>query len=146
VFAGVLSITDNAALTSIAALRGLTDVGLGFILTGNGALADLTGLEDLTSARRLVIHEQPALTSLAPLHGLVTAGDLSLQDLDGLASLHGLEALRSIDRNLTISGNAVLADLDGLATLATVTGAVRIEDNAVLPSDAVEALLHRLGR
>ena len=74
-----LSVSGNASLKNLQglALRTVAELGI----DNNGALADLTGLETLTSvSSTLSVQSNPSLISLRALSGLTSAGSMYVAD------------------------------------------------------------------
>ncbi len=91
------------------------------VIEGTGTSADLQGLRQVEEVDRLAIGPTQALTDLS-----------------------GLDALTSIDGDLTLVDNLDLASLDGLASLREVQGGVAIEDNPALDLCAVTTAVGQL--
>lgn len=128
-------IQDNAVLTSITGLNGLTQIDREFYITGNAGLPSLAGLEKLTRVdNNLFIQNNGVLTSLAGLSALTQVGGLfQITDNAGLPNLTGLEKLTSIG-NLTINNNPALLSIASLSALTRIGGTLQITNNARLPT------------
>lgn len=110
-FVVVRSAADIAALPRVEEMHEL------HVLDSD--LEDLTGLECLTTANKIVIADNPRLRSLAGLDGLtVIEPALWADDLFGW--------------DLEIRENAELRTLDGLGALEDVAGSVHIDRNPAL--------------
>src|SRR5690606_13150119 len=109
---GYVELSYLAQLDSIAALDGVTGVGLALV-------------------------ELPMLNDLSPLGDLSSSSSITLAGT-GVNDLHGLESLKSVNDRLGIVGNAELVTLTGLGALVQV-GSLCISDNLYLPqSEAVD--------
>lgn len=118
--------TDSAA--DIAALAGVTCID-GVLDIRGSTVADLSGLESLTTVKELRIGAPPPLS-------FGNAGNPALTSLHGLEHLKGVQAVR-------IEGNPLLTDLSALSGLTFVTGDLEIVNNDALTS--LEGL-HGIGR
>lgn len=110
---GHVELSYLAQLDSIAALDGVTGVGLTLV-------------------------ELPMLNDLSPLGDLSSSSSITLAGT-GVNDLHGLESLTSVDDRLGIVGNPQLVTLAGLRTLVQV-GSLYITDNQSLPQSEAEDL------
>jgi low-density lipoprotein receptor class A len=113
------NIDGNDSAGDIAALAGVTCIN-GVLDIRGSTLADLSGLESLTTVRELRIGPAPALS-------FGDAGN------PALVSLHGLEHLKGVQA-VSIEGNPVLTDLSALSGLTFVTGDLEVVDNNALAS------------
>jgi hypothetical protein len=109
--------TDSAG--DIAALAGVTCITGALEIRGS-TLADLSGLESLTSVNEL------RMGPASPL-SFGNAGN------PALVSLHGLEHLKGV-QNIRIEGNPLLTDLSALSGLTFVTSDLEITNNNKLAS------------
>lgn len=108
---GDLVIAGNPNLTSLAGLDQVREVGGGYLIQSNDALADISAL------------------------GLLKrASSLQLIGNDGLVDLAGLEPFVDIHSVLVIANNANLASLAGLHNLRTTTRTLAIRANPRLTS------------
>ncbi|WP_460975280.1 immunoglobulin domain-containing protein [Spirosoma knui] len=135
---GSVYIEDNASLTSLAGLSGLshTDINRDLQISRNAELTSLDGLNSLTSVGgNLRIDENASLTSLAALSKLIQAkGNLQISRNAQLARLDGLSSLPRVDYNLIIEDNASLTNLAALSGLTLIGIDLRISRNAELTS------------
>lgn len=126
-------------LADLAALQGLSDVGVHLKLESLPALASLDALADLEHvAGTLALRSLAGLEDLTGLGSLQVVGDhtnypggVFLQDLDSLTGLSGLALSASLGCDVTIDGNDSLTSLAGLDTVEQI-GALEITDNAML--------------
>jgi hypothetical protein len=93
----------------------------------------------------LVLDDLPGLNSLAGLHGLQSAGTISIGDcppnggLDGLPDLTGLGGLTSLG-TLALFDNEALASFAGLDALTELGGLTAL-DNPQLSPAVIDAFL-----
>lgn len=113
-------------LESLDALHTLRVVSGTLTIADNPNLANLEGLDRLSSVGELEIRNSPELTSLSGLEGLTRLDRLTL-DRTGLFSTSGLDNLREIDE-LEVTNNARLIDLGGLSGVVNARS-VRIQQN-----------------
>ena len=104
---------EQTALTSLAGLDGLQEVGGQLVIADNAELADLH-----------------ALASLTTIGADVMFGYLTIESNASLTDLSGLGALSFVGWSVEITANA-LASLTGLGA-AQVVGEVRVEYNQQL--------------
>jgi hypothetical protein len=118
---GQLTITNNSMLTSLSGLDNVTSAK-GLLIEENTVLTSVNGLESLgTVDGWLQIKECPVLSSLMGLQALTeVTGRVVITKLDALQSLTGLDALESVGEALHIVDMPVLASLDGMQGLRTV--------------------------
>jgi hypothetical protein len=123
----------------------LTSLGDFLSIEGNGAMVNLTGLENVTNIiGGLHIDDNDALTSLAGLEGLIAIeGELLIgyshphggeTGNPALTSLTGLCNLNSIRLWLNIEGNTALTSLTGLNNLTSIGYDLSIWSNDSLAS------------
>ncbi|MCF2489237.1 T9SS type A sorting domain-containing protein [Dyadobacter sp. CY347] len=124
---GSLIIANNLALSNIQALSKLTTLtALQVIL--NSALTDLQGLQNVTTvAEQIIILQNPGLTSLRGLDGLISV-DGELMELPGfiifanpnLTNIRNLSAFTRTNSGLLIAENSSLLSLEGLNNLVSI--------------------------
>ncbi len=137
---GSLSIGGNPALTSLAGLELLRDVG-GDLRLGHQELAAdpllalpvLESLHGLSALERVGLDLQilaaDSLVTLAGLERLSTVGDdLEVRDSASLKSLRGLERLSSIGSDLDLRNDVALASLGTLPSLTSIGATLRLTD------------------
>lgn len=127
---------DIAALAGVTCIRGALNVS-------GSTLADLSGLESLTTVGELRIGVAPPLSfddagnpSLVSLHGLENlkgVGAVRIEDNPALTDLQALSGLTFVTGDVDIIGNAALASLEGLHNL-TRAGEMELSNNASLTS------------
>jgi hypothetical protein len=143
IIGGSLSISSNGKLASLSGLDNLTSIGGSLDIghwdkdaihfakiecNGNRSLTDISALNNLSAiGGDFAIHCNDSLSDLSGLGSLTTiGGGLHIgyaEDIDFekgtagnplLSSLTGLEALTSIEKEISIQGNVNLEDLSGL--------------------------------
>lgn len=135
VYTGNLTLTTQA---SIDALPQYTKI-VGGLVIGNTTPTDITSLSKFSKLReitgRLLIQDSPSLTNLTGLNALeaiatdalITNRELVIRRMNGLTSIQGLLALRTVGRRMGIWSNAVLTSLDGLNNLKLIKDNVTSE-------------------
>lgn len=129
-------IDNNEQLSDISALSFLNETNGILQITNNFNLTSLAGLENLTSINnggRLRIGN--AETDLYPLRNLTVNSivfSIEIINSKNLVDLKGLEGLTGIIGNLTISGNESLESLKGLEGLEKIRNYKYITDNLIL--------------
>ncbi|MBN2070187.1 MAG: hypothetical protein JW814_01920 [Candidatus Krumholzibacteriota bacterium] len=115
---------NNASLNSISGLSNLTSIGGSLVIERNPVLTSLAGLEQITALGigeydiGLEISGDDALTNLTGLDNLASVtGGVQINGNDLLASLDGLGALASVGEYISINGNPLLATLAHLTSL-----------------------------
>ena len=130
---GDLQIQNNASLTSITDLIGLTGpVGSSITIDDNPLLSSLQGLNNVTRPGDddLIIINNDALTSLSGLNSMVQSDDILIWDNDNLTSLAGLGNNHTTGQFL-LWNNDALTTLTGLPNLNPLCG-FEISDHALL--------------
>jgi hypothetical protein len=135
-----LTLDNNAALVSIAALGGLTAVAGDVLVIDDASLSSLEGLEWMTHAAAAVrIERNDALASLEALSNLAQVdGELAIASNPSLTSLTGLEQLREATR-LDIDFNPI-STLQPLQALTHVGGLRIANSNLLLDLAGLEGL------
>ncbi|WP_139958716.1 T9SS type A sorting domain-containing protein [Flavicella sediminum] len=136
---GLLQIMDNLNLISFSGLSNLKTITKGMLVSGNSNLINFDGLEKVSSIYSLTISKNEKLISLDGLENLVIIhAYLNIGNyLNGnpvLASLKGLQNLKTIGKDCYIWNNNSLKTLDGLNKLTSVGGLLRISNNKGLTS------------
>jgi hypothetical protein len=135
---------EDTALSDLSGFSALTTIGSLAIF--GGELRDLRGMAQLQQVGSLLIGAAGALTSLDGLEAIRSiAGDVSLSGNGALVNTLGLANLTAIGGSLTVSHDPALASLD-FPTLTRVGGDVRLEALPGVPPAQIAELLHRLGR
>jgi hypothetical protein len=138
---GGLEIEQNATLTSLAALGGISGAVGGLTIRGNDALPNLDGLSGITGVPTgVVIDGNKSLTSLAALRKITgTVSEIEIESNPALTKLDGLEGITRIATDvpnsvapLRIENNKALTSLTGLNGLQGTVGEVGIFDNPSL--------------
>ncbi|TMQ15013.1 MAG: hypothetical protein E6J91_14150 [Deltaproteobacteria bacterium] len=127
-------------------LRGLSALrNLSFLqITSNPAMTSLAGLENVTRlASGLEIIDNAALRGLGGLQNVANIGAVSFDSDPALAGLE-LPRLVSIDGSLRIVQMASLASLSGLDPLRSVTGDIVFTDDPMLPEQDIAAFRRRV--
>jgi hypothetical protein len=150
---GTLQIVFTSDVTNLDSLYQLTNV-TNLTIAGNSKLKDIDGLSHITQVNILLLQSNDELTNISGLSSLATANQIVITGKK-LASLHGLEQLRSVGTldisfcplltdlaplsgltrtrgGLSITHNNGLTSLSGLNNITSVDGNMRIEANAVL--------------
>ena len=138
----LLHVEGNGALVSISALRGVRAVRGPLRIVGNPALTSLAGLDDLATAGTTEIRDNAGLVDAAALARVELLGSLEVKNNDALASLP-LSSLAAIDGAVTIEGNDALADLR-LELLTALGQSSRISGNPRLPVCSAERVRNRV--
>jgi len=121
----------NPKLTSLQGFRNLSQLGGGLSVTLS-AMADLDGLQQITSAGSVSVKQNPELVSTRGLDGLSSvAGSVRIWNNPALLNLDGLEHLSQVGAELSLTLNASLIDTSALSSV-TRTAGVSISDNAAL--------------
>ena len=150
--ASALVISENTALTSIAALASADISGLYVTVSNNPALTRLAGLGGAVSLSHVVIVENESLDSLdglaavTDLESLTLADNVAVPDVNlpsleraGALTLTGnarmallrMPALSNVEMALTVAANSVLESVE-MTALESVSGSLIISDNAML--------------
>jgi len=135
---GGITISGNPMLSNLDGLENLQDIINGpFHILDNAVLTEITALSGLSgtlSGESIIIQDNPVLSSLNGLHNIVVPGDddLIIWNNDALVDLSGLESLEIVD-DLLIIDNDALDDLNGLSNFE-LTGSFWVRDNDALTS------------
>ena len=106
----ILWLEFNSDLTSLDGLEPLTEVPGELIIRGNGALASIAALRNVTHVGAFLDLEDNMISDIA-LPGLLSIdGALSILREGQLTSLHGLDTLRSVGGEIMILDNDQLSD------------------------------------
>ncbi|MDQ6477215.1 T9SS type A sorting domain-containing protein [Dyadobacter sp. LHD-138] len=139
---GSLDISYNTLLNSITALSNMHPLNSSTFdvnITHNDVLASIKGLEGISQARMIVIHNSTTLQNLEGLNNLASASmGLSLFG-NGLNSLQGLESLTSLG-GLVLSTNPNLVSLQGLHNLTRMDQGMFQGNNALSNFKGLENL------
>ena len=134
---------DNAVLTDIGALSGLTGTTRDFKLTGGNPQLQTVAFTSLLSVGQDFIINDTNLSSLSGFGALETVGRnlyIASNDHGSFTSLVGLGSLSSIGGEFNIDTNSAMTSLDGLTEMElTIGGRIRIFQNDALTS--LDALL-----
>jgi hypothetical protein len=141
---GVLELTSNNSLSSLAGLNNLKYIGGDFTLQsgnlgnvknltrldsvggsfyiGSDSLVNMNGLDSLKSVKEdFRIYYSPLLLSLEGLKSLKTVGkNFVISDNPLLRNLSGLDNLTTVNEDLSIDGNTNLGNILGLRNLKTI--------------------------
>lgn len=128
---GDLEIQDNTALSSLEGLEGLRTVGAEVRVSGNAVIADLRGLSSLERVGETL--------SFGRCWDDGEGFGLICGETGNVASLEGLEQLREVGGGLMLVGNTI-PDLDPLSGLSQICeddqcedlGALLLEDDPAL--------------
>ncbi len=144
---GALTITNNAALTTLHGLEALTDVTSWVDVNDNDALVDASALERLTHlganaiAPYLSISRNRALERIAV--GSEVTGSLTIESNSVLSSLAGLKKLERVGLHLSLGYLPLVTTLADLSALTSV-GKLSIFGNEQLPTCEAQVLADRL--
>lgn len=105
-----LQIMSNPAMTSLAGLENVTRLATRVDIIDNAALRSLGGLQNITSLGAVNFDNDPMLTGLE-LPSLLSIDDfLGIGHMASLASLSGLDPLRSVAGNIYIADDPMLSE------------------------------------
>ncbi|KAA6439009.1 DNRLRE domain-containing protein [Dyadobacter flavalbus] len=111
-------------VTSLEALNGITSIAGNLEITDNFGLANLHGLETLTSIKGNLYTYNSGLTNLGGLENLTEiGGSLNLGPAAKLTSLAALQNLRSIGKDIDLYGINV-QNLAGLQNITSINGRI----------------------
>lgn len=117
--AGSVSLSQNAALESLAGLSSLRTVDFLSVFS-NGALTSLEGLDSLQSANAISIVKNAKLQTTAGFPRLIRAGSVAIGDNAMLETAGGMPELRTVSEDFTLRNNARLTSVTGLDRLDSV--------------------------
>jgi hypothetical protein len=129
--AGSLGIESTANLRDLRGLANIESVGR-LLLTDNPALSSLGGIQLAVNPINISLVDSPLLGSLDELEGVGSTGSLTLSNL-GITEVDSLESLYFVDYSLSLLDNSQLQNIDGLANLSSA-GSFEVTGNAVLES------------
>jgi hypothetical protein len=134
--AGTLTLEWNPALTSIAALGGLTDASLGSLkISDSPLLTSLQGLEGVVEIRGLD-EDDPAL--FGGNGGYSELGELGITDLSGLDNLTTIGGEFPV--MMLIYESPALTSLNGLSSLSECSGLALFRDHALTDISALAGI------
>lgn len=128
----------NESIQSYSALSSLkSSPELDIEIVGSRVVKDLSGLEGITTIKKLTLFSLRDLESLRGLNNLESTELLFLANCDSLRSISSVRNLRRIgvlgaDLTLIIDSNDKLESLDGLENVEEFLGSISIKDNDVL--------------
>ncbi|MEM1323309.1 MAG: T9SS type A sorting domain-containing protein, partial [Bacteroidota bacterium] len=129
-----LYISGNKSLKDISTLIHIKSMEYGVSISYSPLLKDLRGLDSLTMAGMLVLHNNPSLVDISQLSQLDSIERVvNIGDNDSLTNLRGLEGIRSVDA-LFISNHKQLTDISQLYNLQLIRRQLSIVNNEVLNS------------
>jgi hypothetical protein len=156
-----LEVSHNAMLQTMNGLRACNVMEGSLVLMWNPMLETLEGLQNVTTiggknliGDSILLKANPKLKDLYGLRGLEGAipGAISLEQLDSLTSMHGLEGVKSID-GPNIYGNALelielpaLESAEGLGLEGELSGALVMEKTGAKSVDGMEKLTGSTGK
>ncbi len=130
IYAGSLSVQYAPRLAS-ATFPSLANIQKDLALYGSDSLDDLTGFSALTRVGGVIYLDQMnGLASLRGLEALREVGSLEIVDAGLLSSVAGLH-LTTVPGMLLLDGNPSLVSLDALSTLTRI-GTLDVRDNDAL--------------
>ncbi|MDC8000367.1 cadherin repeat domain-containing protein [Aequorivita todarodis] len=112
---------DYSNITNLSPLEALTFVHGEIVISNNGELQTLTGLDNLAEiGSSLSIYENPVLNTLVSLSNLnVIHKDLAILYNSSLTTFNGLQNITAVERNLLVQGMPVVT-LDGLPNISSI--------------------------
>ena len=142
---GDLMIIGNE-ITTLAGLSGITEINGNITISGTSQLANLDGLDNITSCNQLYIINNSNLTSLQGLNQLSTeyltymgiSNNQLLTNLDGLNNIQGAQSI-------FISDNPVLENINGLSGISDRVEMIYIQSNDALNSIAGFSQINSVG-
>ena len=150
-----VTISLNESLMTISGLNNLNSVGQAITIQNNAALTSIAALSSVVDVERIVIENNPMLSSLAGINysgiefflqlvdndgltdftglqfGATTSAFLEVKGCDGITSMVGLEGLTDTF-GLQIFENQNLLSLDGLQNITICRNQIYIQDNPLL--------------
>jgi hypothetical protein len=136
-------ITNNASLTSISALAGVTGTIDDLSIQSNPLLASLAGLGGITAITNgITVTQCAAVTSFAGLAKVTTIGQYLGASNDAALTTIGAPALTTVG-DLEIDSDASLTALD-LDKVTTVSNIFTVADNPLLKQCLADTLLAQL--
>ncbi|MGB3182199.1 MAG: hypothetical protein WBB45_12465 [Cyclobacteriaceae bacterium] len=130
-----LSVIQNAALVNFEGLEGLTSLANQTYIEDNLALKNFEGLENVTGIDDLYVTGCNELTSMQGLHGLKSAGTITLTWLEKLTSLSGFGNSIESPGYLKLAYNSKLSDLSGIFSAeGKLNGSLSLNDNGYITS------------
>ncbi len=146
IVAGNLEIVDNAALESIGGLLGLEQVVGSLVVEGNEELTELSGVDSLkyvglqADTDALVLSDNARLDNVRAFRGLeLLLARVVVTDNPVLTSLDGLGGLRDAT-SVSVTNNAKLADWGAFESLETCSQTLTVANNQALESFALPSL------
>jgi len=126
-----ITIRDNPLLTSMSGLDNLESLGLSSFTISNNGLTSLDGLENLTTLNILQVEDSPLLLNINALGNLTRASRISITN-SGLTDLNGLINLEGDLQNLTLLNLSNLTNISGLSGVTRVRTGITINGNPQL--------------
>ena len=131
---GSVSINFNPNITNLEFLPNLRQSD-GINIRGNASLQSIAGLDSMKRLVNISIWDQPLITDMEPLSGLMQiTGGINLRET-GIVTLpdFNFTHLSSSPPSISIQDNPALVDFDGLKVFKTA-GMIRIQNNPSLVS------------
>ena len=120
---GQLYIINNSSLQNLNALANLQEVSSDIRILENPLLTSIEGLHNIsirTSGLRISIEDNPSLSNILGLEGIIVARSLNISNNDLLTNLNGINNLTELTGGLGIIQNQNLINLEGLNNLIYV--------------------------
>ena len=116
-----IRIFNNDALTDLAALSGINGSVGTLVIRENASLSNLAGLEGLTATTDEIQILETKLTSLTGLSNIISiGGGLVVKDNHALENFSGFDSLESIGTIFQVENNDGLIDFTGLENLKSI--------------------------
>jgi hypothetical protein len=157
-------LATNPRLASVAALGNVSRMLAGLVVTGNAALASLTGIDSMRATSNVLIANNAALTQLGGLQTLEAVGMVTIASNQAITSVQlpaletaetlaftglnqlttiSLPELTTVSASLTIAANPLLGTLGDTDSWLAVESMI-ITDNPSLPQCEIDLLDARL--
>lgn len=135
-----LAVVSNPGLQNLTGLEDVAMITEYLMLSDNGALTALDGLNGLTRTGIFSITENPVLADISALSALKNVEyDFVFEDA-AVENLHGLENLVKVGKTLYLQRNPNLSDISSLNHPVVIQGQLYIQHNHELGDCAVQAV------
>ena len=145
---GGLIIVNNDDLTNVNGFSGLTIIEGGTLnVSGNGALVDISGFENITTLEgSLIFDNNNALTNVDGFESVISiGGGVGIRNNDNLTNLDGFASLTTVTGQLTISDNPSLTDLSGFSSLSSICCIIVRDNDALINLEGFDNISSLLG-
>jgi hypothetical protein len=130
---GNLRFLFTSALSDLSGLASLTTVDGSLFFTDCDSLTNLNGLSSLSSVGDVVRFSfMESLLNLDGLSSLNSAGSILLEFNTALTDIDGLASIAGVDGSITLESNIALLNLDGFSGLATTGGSFELVGQTLL--------------